>query len=527
MNTSASAHAQGVTNMTVIPSTQDNVRDNFCLWELEDFEFRIGLIGTGSGFTTILDLISSKEYQNFLPPLRLIALAVGPEDTLTSQKTYIQRLNVPVYDTWQAMIKKHPEINLIVDVSGFRFKPSDIRKNLPDTVSLLDHDTSIFFCGLHNMFQTASHCKVDLDRRKIMLDAIVGNIREDIILLDRDYRIQDLNINVSSRINKEKKALLGKHCWEVQALPGGACLCSGRDQHCPVATTLFTRKKAESLITRVSEDGHLLYYRVYSYPVFNAHEELAQVLVMRRDITSRTHKEKRVFEKEKLSIMASMSMYLAHEIRNPLCIIGGFTRSLLKSTTLTQQERAKIKIIEEETTKLDSILQSILNFTRREEKEYSEVDLNAVIKDIIELVEIGYNLRGQTFHLQLKDELPMLKGKMDVIKQCILNVLKNAMEASPDASVINIGTGLKNDRIFLFIEDRGVGMSEKEIEMAFSPFHTTKSKGYGLGLPMIKKAVEEFGGTIELQSQKDVGTRVTLYFSPVLELDEIPSILSV
>jgi signal transduction histidine kinase len=101
------------------------------------------------------------------------------------------------------------------------------------------------------------------------------------------------------------------------------------------------------------------------------------------------------------------------------------------------------------------------------------------------------------------------------------------MEATPDGSRIRISTGFDGDKVFVVIADKGVGMSEDEIEMAFSPFHTTKSKGYGLGLPMIRKAVEEFGGTIDLQSQKGVGTTVTLAFSPVLELSESPSILSV
>jgi signal transduction histidine kinase len=502
-------------------------RNDFCLWEIDDFEFRIGLLGTGAGFTTILDLISSKEYQDYLPPLRLVAITLSSQDDAPSKNSYVQSLNVPLYTSWTTMLEKHPDINLLVDVSGFKFKSSQIRKALPDQVSFLDHDTSIFFCGLHNMFQTASHCKVDLNRRQTLLDAIIGNIREDILLLDKDYRIVDLNDNVAHRIKKNKEDIVGKHCWDAQSLPGGSPFCSRRDPQCPVATTLFTKQKAEALITRVSEDGHLLYYRVYSYPMFTAQGELAQVLVMRRDITSRTHKEKQAQEKEKLSIMASMSMYLAHEIRNPLCVIGGFTKSLLKSPHLSEKERAKIRIIDEETGKLDAVLQNILNFTRRDAKEFAEVDMNEVVKETLELIDIGYNLRGHTFHVELKDDIPMLKGKLDVLKQCILNIVKNAMEATPDGSRIRISTGFDGDKVFVVIADKGVGMSEDEIEMAFSPFHTTKSKGYGLGLPMIRKAVEEFGGTIDLQSQKGVGTTVTLAFSPVLELSESPSILSV
>lgn len=501
--------------------------NDFCLWETEDFEFRIGLLGSGAGFTTILDLIAAREYQDYLPPLRLVAITLPGDSDLSTKRSYLQGLDVPLFTSWETMLEKHPEINLLVDVSGFSFNPSHIRKTLPDHVSFLDHDTSIFFCGLHNMFQTASHCKVDLDRRKILLDAIIGNIREDILLLDKDYRIMDLNTNVSNRIGKSKEEVLGKHCWDAQALPGGKLFCSQRDQQCPVATTLFTKKKAEALITRVSDDGHLLYYRVYSYPVFNTHGELAQVLVMRRNITSRTHKEKQALEKEKLSIMTSMSMYLAHEIRNPLCVIGGFTKSLLKSPHLSEKERAKIQIIDEETTKLDTVLQNILNFTRRDEKEFGEIDINEVVKETLELIEIGYNDRGHRFHVQLTEGIPKLKGKMDILKQCVLNILKNAMEATPDGSEIDIATGLARDKVYVTITDTGIGMTEDEIEAAFSPFHTTKSKGYGLGLPMIRKAVEEFEGTIDLQSQKGVGTTVTLAFSPILNLvDEIPSILS-
>lgn len=487
---------------------------NYCVYGAEEFAFRIGIVGTGSGFKSIIDFITSTEYSEYLPPMALAAVAQA--DPGAERLHYLKDLDVPVYPDWRSMLAAHPEINLVVELTGKHRLP-ELRAALSPHVSLVDHGIGIFFCCLHNLHQVTAHCRVDLFRQRRLLEAVMEQVREDVMLLDARCRVVDVNRSVARRLGRERPELVGLPCWEVQTLPGGEAFCLEMDAKCPVAVTLKTREKAEALLTRVSPEGHLLYFRVYSYPIFDDAGSLSHVLVMRRDITARTYQEKAQQEREKLAVLGEMAMYLAHEIRNPLCAIGGFTNALLHAPEISEKTREKLTIVVEETERLEAMLSSILKFTRPSRTVLEDVDLNALVADVVELTRIGYAAAGFTFLTALAPDLPKVQGNADLFKQVLLNLLKNAIEAMPAGGEIAVSTGLSGDMAVLVVKDAGVGMSAKDIEHAFSPFYTTKDRGMGLGLAMIKKSVEEIGGRVELVSVEGAGTTVSLFIPPVLQ----------
>ena len=145
-----------------------------------------------------------------------------------------------------------------------------------------------------------------------------------------------------------------------------------------------------------------------------------------------------------------------------------------------------------------------------------EIDLNAVVRDTTELLQFSYSMEGYSIEYFLDPNLPQIRAQGEMLKQCIVNLAKNAFEALPNGGAITLRTGLDGDFVYLNVEDRGKGMSHEALEHVFSPFYSTKGKGYGLGLAMIKKIIEEFGGQVELKSKEGQGTVVTLHFSPVL-----------
>jgi len=488
---------------------------DYCLWGEEEFGFRIGLIGTGAGVRTILDLVSGKQFEEYLPALRLVALAQPG-----SNQAALSRVNqheIPVYATWQEMIERHPDINLLIELTRGQVRRGHLQGKVPDTVSFVDHQTAIIFCGLHNLFLVSTYSQANLRRRKELYEAVLDEIHEDVMLLDLECKVLDMNKNICVRKAASKEELIGQHCWTIQTLEDGTPFCHCFDEKCPVRTTLATREKAEALFTRVGADGRLRYCRVYSYPVSAGRGEMVNVLVMRRDITSRTHLEKVQQEKDRFTTLGEMAMYLAHEIRNPLFAIGGFANGLLHAPDLPKKAMEKIRIIAEETQRLDAMLTAILRFTRPAHPTLDEVDVCELMHETIELMQYGYAARGYEFVLSCALGLPKVKADPDMLKQSLINLVKNAVEAMPEGGRVIVSTGQAEDMVFIRVEDTGVGMNERDIERAFSPFYSTKRSangGYGLGLPMIKKMIEEIGGRIDLQSKPGAGAMVTLYLPP-------------
>jgi len=244
---------------------------------------------------------------------------------------------------------------------------------------------------------------------------------------------------------------------------------------------------------------------------------MTHILVMRRDITARTRREKQQQQAEKLAVVGEMSTYLAHEIRNPLFAIGGFTNALLRSPDLAEKDREKLAIIAEETGRLDRLLTSVLNFVRPGHPDTDAVcDLATVAQETADLMAAGYSRRGIDIEVKVDPGLPQVRGEAETVKQCLVNLIKNSIEAISGEGRIDIRAALDTDAVELSVTDTGVGMSREQLGRIFSPFYSTKEQGYGLGMAMIKKMVEEIGGEVEVNSVEGRGTTVTLRLRPIL-----------
>ena len=490
-----------------------------CLWQVEDRDHIIGIVGSGPGFNSLLEIIHDESYREFMPGLRLAALA-EPDHNLARVQALAAR-GVKVYATCAAMLAAHPEIDILVELAGKRFRLKKLRDSLPEHVSLIDHTAAVFLCGLHSLHQMGAQTEVHLDRQRALIQTLIDEVREDILVLDLQGRVVDMNKNVLTRLGQDKDALAGQACREITGLCGQA-VCGGEEQDCPFFATRQTKERAEALVTRVSEQGRLQYFRVYSYPIFDKAGALSHILVMRRDITARTYKEKHQQQVEKLTVIGEMSTYLAHEIRNPIMSIGAFANSLLRNERLEPKDREKLQIIADETRRLDHMLTNILNFSRPATPTMGSTDVNQAVREAVELMQVGYARPELVFDVVLDPHLPHAVGQAEALKQCVVSLLKNSIEAMPGGGAISIRTALAENAIRLAVADTGRGMGDKELANLFSPFYSTKHEGYGLGLAMIKKIVEEIGGRIEIVSTVGQGTTVTLSLPPVLDVGPEP-----
>ncbi|QGY40299.1 PAS domain S-box protein [Pseudodesulfovibrio cashew] len=488
-----------------------------CYWNGTLGPFDIGIVGSGSALKVLVDMIYNEAFREFLPDMRLVAFSnAGRRSDI---KAYCETCS-PVYETHEEMLANHPEINLIIEITGDNAVSSRIRRSLPPHVSLLDHREVVFLCGLHDMALVKGNYMNNLDHQRTLLQSIIDEIREDILLLDKSGNIVDLNRIVWQRAGSTRKELLGKPCWQALRLRDGADFCNRLDPACPYHKTLQSERKEEALVTRINEDGLLQYYRLYAYPIFDIRGNMSHVMVMHRDITERTHREKYQQQRDKFAIIGEMSTYLAHEIRNPLFAVGGFANALLKSPGLGEKEREKVRIIVDETMRLDKMLANMMRFARPSQTAHGPADALAICRDTAELMSVGYGKRGYRFEVTDEGSLPPVHGDPDAIKQCVVNLIKNSIEAMPAGGAVSLDLRLEGGEVALRVGDEGVGMNEQEQDKVFSPFYSTKENGIGLGLAMIKKIIEEYGGSVSLTSKPGKGTTVTLFLQPVLDVPD-------
>ncbi|WFS61780.1 ATP-binding protein [Pseudodesulfovibrio thermohalotolerans] len=486
-----------------------------CYWNGTLGPFNVGVVGTGPMLQVMLDIIYNEAFREFLPEMCLAAISNAPQSHPLPEDCE----TCPVYPTYREMLDAHPEINLVVEITGDNEIAARLRQELPPSISLIDHRELIFLCGLHDMAVVKGNYMTSLDHQRSLIQSIIDEIREDIFLLDKSGNIQDVNRTVWQRAGVPRKELLGQPCWMAARLRDGSTFCNQLDPVCPFHKTLLSGRKEEALVTRVNGSGLLQYYRLYAYPIFDMRGQMSHIMVMHRDITERTHREKFKQQQDKFAIIGEISTYLAHEIRNPLYAVGGFANALLRSPKLDTQEREKVQIIVEETKRLDKLLTNMLNFVRPSHGRGGTVDMVAVSRDAAELMDVGYGRQGYVISVEADDHLPSVEGDADSLKQCLVNIIKNSIEAMPGGGDVVISLTMDGGDVIAQIRDQGTGMSETELDRAFNPFYSTKDEGNGLGLPLIKKIIEESGGSVTLASRPGEGTTVTLRLQPAMDVE--------
>lgn len=463
------------------------------------------VVGDAPGLAELVDLLSPLA----APPIPAVRLAGAAEvPTTLALPSGVER-----FASLSALVAARPEVNVILTPLTSETSLRRIRRNAPASCLVLDGQTARFLLALKDGHPEGGQCPSDLHKAKNLLQSVIDRVSEDILVLDRDGRIVDVNRNVYERRGKNKEDFVGFLVWE--ALDEEENLCRTPEADCPLSKTLRTGKPAEAMYSRVDAEGRLRYFRVYTYPIFDADGNLSHVTEMRRDISRRTSMEHRLQQSERLAAIGELSTYIAHEIRNPLFAISGFANTLLRNKSLDEAAREKVGIILKESARLDAILKSILNFTRPTTARAGEVDVNQVVRETLEVMRLGFENAGISLREELAKDLALAKGDTDLLKQCLINLVRNAVEAMQTGGNLVVRTGMDWDYIYLQVEDSGAGIAQENMERVFNPFFSTKDKGAGLGLAMIKKIFDDLGGEVRLESRLGKGTRVTLYLPPL------------
>lgn len=166
--------------------------------------------------------------------------------------------------------------------------------------------------------------------------------------------------------------------------------------------------------------------------------------------------------------------------------------------------------------RLDALLKNIVQFSRPAEESVAAADLTEVVRQTASLMRIGCRERNITLTVEEESGVPKVNGSPDMLKQCLINLIKNAMEALVDGGHIHVRSTFSDGVVRLEIKDDGPGIPIEEQSRVFLPFFSAKRDGSGLGLAITSKAVFEMGGDIRLHSELGQGTLFSLTLTPAL-----------
>jgi PAS domain S-box-containing protein len=231
-----------------------------------------------------------------------------------------------------------------------------------------------------------------------------------------------------------------------------------------------------------------------------------------RDLRVRKQLEAEVLQAGQLAALGRMAAHISHEIKNPLMLIGGFARQVLKGLDQgPEKSREKLQIIVDEIGRLEDFLVEVGSYAKLSEPRKQPGDLNALIQEVCDRLAPVLQESGITLSLKLDPDLPRMRFDPVYLRQVFLNIAKNAVEAMPHGGDLTITSGLREGRLLVRIADTGKGIPPEHLDKIFQPFFSTKSKGTGLGLAISRKITEAHQGEITIDSQSGRGTRVNIF----------------
>ncbi len=323
------------------------------------------------------------------------------------------------------------------------------------------------------------------------------------VAFDQTGIIQNVNEHSYSFLGMSRKMLIGKSACEFFGSLGFS-----KEQSTKFIQKVIGEWYAETLHSYEKPSGEVSYYYIKTY----YDESVGMFITRMADRTEKVILEKRLAHKESLYEVGQLAASIAHEIRNPITTLKGFTQ-LLRNSTAEESEKY-LTVIDDEIIRMESILNEMLILSKPSIEEKTFISLPKLLSTMINLFQPKARIEGISIIQYMGDvDEVFIFGDAAKLKQALLNLMKNALEAMNHGGKLTISLEAKEDnKVDILISDTGHGMPVTQLKQIFMPFFTTRSEGTGLGLPFVIKTIEEHGGTVSVSSEVGVGSEFIVSF---------------
>src|SRR3989304_188403 len=429
----------------------------------------------------------------------------------TKLKTAYPLSSIPIVALTSHAGAGEREMAIMAGCDGFISKPIDVEK-FPNLIAQylsgkkedVEADKkSIYLREYSRRLVTRLEGKIDeISRAEKEWEDTFNAINDMISIHDRNGRIIKANLSFNNRVGISPDKVIGQMCNKI------FYNYDGMHDDFPCDMTIKSLKPVSVEIQNPYLGGIFL---IRTYPIFDEKGEFIGFVHVEIDITEKKEMEEQVLQLEKLSEVGELVSSLAHELNNPITGILGYIEHLMDMDKSPEMEKG-LKVIQGEAERSARIIRSLLDFSGRHSHEKMKVAVNNIIETVLTLK--GHQMKNDNIKIirEVKEPGPVVNGDFNQLQQVVLNIINNshyAMCHHKQKGILTIRTFEDDALVSLAFEDDGMGIRKEDMKRIFEKFFTTKDvgKGTGLGLSISKKIITEHGGTIEVESEFEKGSR--------------------
>ena len=339
-----------------------------------------------------------------------------------------------------------------------------------------------------------------------ILREAVENTNEAFVTIDENHQVVFFNKAAENIFGYKRSEIVGCDLNEILTPD-----CS-KDHRAAVARYLETKPATlighETEFVAARKDG-TRFPAAISFSVSTVADKLFFTALV-RDLTEQRILEEQLSRCERLASLGQVVAEITHEIKNPLMLIGGFARQL-KKTISGEKEKEKLAIIAGEVERLEHLLFELRDLYLPFSLSVSPIKINDVLREVYEMAKEDCGSREISISLKIDEQAKLVEGDEEKLKQVLLNLVKNAIEALEKGGNLTIESRLQGEEIAIRIADDGPGIAKDDQDKIFAPFYTTKKKGSGLGLNICRRIIDEHKGcSFDLVSEMGKGAAFTI-----------------
>jgi PAS domain S-box-containing protein len=355
------------------------------------------------------------------------------------------------------------------------------------------------------LYSSLEQKAAQIERLKDFSENIVESLNVGVLAVDFDGAVESWNTQLEGLIGVPREEAVG--CKLEKVLPADLMAeitaRAGDDRVSSLYKFHMQNREGRNLVVNVS-----------IAPLVGKSGDRIGRLILFDDVTQRMQLEEQVFQNEKLTSLGLLAAGVAHEVNTPLAVISNYIQMLAKQLPSGDPRHQLIEKVVKQTFRASEIVNNLLNFSRTGAAEFTEVDLNAVVEEVLTLVAHPFRTGQVQVTRNLQRQLPSVLGSNNKLQQVFLNLFLNARDAMPSGGMVEVRTAAHNGSVEVEIIDTGAGIPRENLNRIFDPFFTTKSsaRGTGLGLSVSYGIVKEHAGKVDVRSTPGKGTSFRLEF---------------
>lgn len=505
-------------------------KDKTTEYSSEKLALNLAIIGGGRTCKFFLDLIQKESF----PYLETKILGVCDIDPEAEGLLLAKEMGIYTTDNFRDLFKIKG-LNTVIELTNKREVLLELIRLRPNGVGVLEHNIGRLLRKLFIINQELKAAEQQVALQKEASNFLIQQTNERIVVIRPDFTIVEANAPYLKAVGKSKEETIGAHCYEITHGFSSPCSRAHPELGCPMVETMRTGQSAQIIHEHPFKEGRPTYCNLVAYPIKDQNGEIVQVIEIWRDITDELSSRwesrvnalkadmKKLVQEDRMISLGKLVASCVHEINNPiqgLLTFSHLMREILSEGTPGPEELKKFQdhltIMCTELERCGNIISGLLSFSRESTIEDKKVDLNEIIDSVVTLTGHKMELHDIQLNTKLSSRPLVVRGDINQLQQCFLNLIFNAIEAMPQGGQLSVtselDTAKKNCRVE--IHDTGCGIRDEDLDNIFDPFFSTKEEGEGtgLGLSIVYGIVKNHRGHIEVKSQIGKGSSFILNF---------------